>query len=154
VLALRGGQPVGQASPGSFIQYRDGDQVSGIVEGFSVTGGQDEIEVVNSSGGTVADTGLSALSGLTQYASFLESGTIDSQRRKAYAEVYDSARGVSLLYTVDMATGAVTGRSPSTRTTRAGPSPTSASTSPRVMSSRPSPARKGRASTRRRVPAG
>jgi len=177
VLALRGDQPIGQASPSSFIQYSDGDQVTGTIEGFSVTGGQAlistdtfggasgltledsatnryrlatgtlgpdltddtsgqtigqnvgtdpatgntlilrepygggqyEIDVVNPAGGTVADTPLTALSGLTQGASYLESGAIDPKRHKAYAEVYDSAQGVSLLYTVDMSTGAVTG---------------------------------------------
>jgi hypothetical protein len=177
VLARRGGQPIGQASPSSFLQYSDGDQVTGTVEGFSVTGGQAlistdtfggdsgltledsattpyrlsagvlrpdltddtsgqtlglnvgtdpatgntlilrepfaggqyEIDVVNAAGGTVADTPLTALGGLTQGASFLESAAIDPQRHQAYASVYDSAQGLSLLYTVDMTTGAVTG---------------------------------------------
>jgi hypothetical protein len=177
VLARRDGQPIGQASPSSFLQYSDGDQVTGTVEGFSVTGGQAlistdtfggasgltleesattpyrlatgtlgsdltddtsgqtlglnvgtdpgtgntlilrepygggqyEIDVVNGAGGTVADTPLTALGGLTQGASYLESAAIDPRRHKAYAEVYDSAQGVSLLYTVAMSTGAVTG---------------------------------------------
>jgi hypothetical protein len=177
VLALRGHAVVGQASPTSFIQYRDGDQITGTVEGITVSGGkalissdtfggddnltledsatipydlaigtagqdltddtsgqtigdvadtdpgtgntlilrrsygggQDEIDVINSSGQTVADTGLSSLSGLTQFSSYLESAALDTQRHKAYAEVYDGAQGVSQLFTVDMATGAVTG---------------------------------------------
>ncbi|GLY83288.1 S8/S53 family peptidase [Actinoallomurus iriomotensis] len=40
VLATRHGQPIGQASPTSFVQYRDGDQLSGTVEGFTVSGGR------------------------------------------------------------------------------------------------------------------
>ncbi|MFQ3555272.1 S8 family serine peptidase [Streptomyces gramineus] len=40
VLATRHGSPVGQASPTSFLQYRDGDQVTGTVESFSVSGGK------------------------------------------------------------------------------------------------------------------
>ena len=177
VLATRGGQPVGQASPSSFIQYLDGDQVTGTVESLSVTGGQAlisadtfggasgldltdsattrynlatgklgaalsddtsgttiaenvgtdpgtgntlilrspytsgsyQLDVIGADGTTVADTPLTALSGLDQGNSYLESATIDTKRDKAYAEVYDAVNGLSLLYTVDMVTGAVTG---------------------------------------------
>ncbi|MBM9509374.1 S8 family serine peptidase [Actinacidiphila acididurans] len=38
VLATRHGSPIGQASPTSFLQYRDGDQVTGTVESFTVSG--------------------------------------------------------------------------------------------------------------------
>jgi hypothetical protein len=177
VIAMRGGKPVGQASPSSFIQYLDGDQVTGTVESLSVTGGQAlisadtfggatgvdledsattrynlatgklgaaltddtsgttlaqnvgtdpgtgntlilrspftggdwQIEVVSGTGKTVADTPISTLSGLDQGNSFLESAAIDTKRSKAYAEVFDAVNGLSLLYTVTMATGAVTG---------------------------------------------
>ncbi|MFF4121565.1 S8 family serine peptidase [Streptomyces sp. NPDC001714] len=40
VLATRHGSPIGQASPTSFLQYRDGDQVPGTVESFTVSGGK------------------------------------------------------------------------------------------------------------------
>ncbi|GAA4512355.1 hypothetical protein GCM10023191_077920 [Actinoallomurus oryzae] len=40
VIATRHGRPVGQASPTSFLQYRDGDEMSGTVEGFTVSGGR------------------------------------------------------------------------------------------------------------------
>lgn len=40
VLALRGGSTAGQASPTSFVQYRDGDQVTGDIEDFTVSGGK------------------------------------------------------------------------------------------------------------------
>ncbi|WP_234543559.1 S8 family serine peptidase [Streptomyces shenzhenensis] len=40
VLATRHGSPIGQASPTSFLQYRDGDQVHGTVESFTVSGGK------------------------------------------------------------------------------------------------------------------
>ena len=174
VLATRGGQTVGQASPSSFIQYLDGNQVTGTVESLSVTGGQAlistdtfagadltdsattrynlasgtlgaalsddtsgasiaenvgtdpgtgntlilrtpytsgdyQLDVISANGTTVADTPLSALSGLDQGNSYLESATIDTQRDKAYAEVYNAVNGLSLLYTVNMVTGAVTG---------------------------------------------
>jgi hypothetical protein len=177
VLATRGGQPVGQASPSSFIQYLDGDQVTGTVESLSVTGGQAlistdtfggtsgfdlvdsattrynlasgklgtalsddssgttiaenvgtdprtgntlilrtpytsgdyQLDVISAGGATVADTPLTALSGLDQGNSYLESATIDTKRDRAYAEVYDAVNGLSLLYTVNMVTGAVTG---------------------------------------------
>lgn len=177
VIALRGRQATGQASPTSFIQYEDGDQVAGTIEGISVSGGkalissdtfggdsgltlqdsatipydlatgtagpdltddtsgqtlgdvigtdsgtgntlilrepygggEDEIQVINGSGASVAETGLSQLSGITQDASYLESAALDTQRHVAYAEVYDSAQGVSELFTVDMHTGAVSG---------------------------------------------
>jgi hypothetical protein len=175
VIALRGRQTTGQASPTSFIQYEDGDQVAGTIEGISVTGGkalvssdtfggdfslqdsatipydlatgtagpditddtsgqtlgdvigtdpgsgntlilresygggQDEIQVINRSGATVAETGMSQLSGIAQDASYLESAALDTQRHVAYAEVYDSAHGISDLFTVNMTTGAVSG---------------------------------------------
>jgi hypothetical protein len=177
VIALRGRQTTGQASPTSFLQYVDGDQVAGTVEGISVSGGkaliatdtfggdqgltledsatipydlatgsagpdltddtsgqslgdvigtdrgtgntlilrqsyasgEPEIQLINSSGTTVAETGLSQLSGITQGASYLESAVLDPQRHVAYVEVYDSAQGVSQLFTLNMATGAVTG---------------------------------------------
>ena len=174
VLATSKGQPVGQASPSSFIQYLDGDQVAGTVESLSVTGGQAlisadtfdgsdltdsattrynlgtgklgpalsddtsgssiaenvgtdpgtgstlilrapytggdyQIDVISANGTTVADTPLSDLTGLDQGNSYLESATLDTQRAKAYAEVYDAVTGISLLYTVSMVTGAVTG---------------------------------------------
>ncbi|MBY8883117.1 S8 family serine peptidase [Actinacidiphila acidipaludis] len=38
VLATRHGSPIGQASPTSFLQYRDGDQLTGTIEGFTVSG--------------------------------------------------------------------------------------------------------------------
>ena len=177
VIALRGRQAAGQASPTSFIQYEDGDQVTGTIEGISVTGGkalistdtfggaegltledsatipydlsagtagpdltddtsgqslgdvigtdpgtgntlilrqsyasgEPEIQVISSSGAPVAETGLSQLSGITQGASYLESAVLDTRRHVAYVEVYDSAQGVSELFTLTMATGAVTG---------------------------------------------
>ncbi|MGY5048422.1 S8 family serine peptidase [Streptomyces sp. 900105755] len=40
VLATRHGSPIGQASPTSFLQYRDGDPVAGTVESFTVSGGK------------------------------------------------------------------------------------------------------------------
>ncbi|MFG3590549.1 S8 family serine peptidase [Streptomyces sp. NPDC047990] len=40
VLATRHGSPIGQASPTSFLQYRDGDPVAGTVESFTVSGGR------------------------------------------------------------------------------------------------------------------
>jgi hypothetical protein len=177
VLATSNGKPVGQASPSSFIQYLDGDQVTGTVESLSVTGGQAlisadtfggadgldltdsattrynlgsgalgkalsddtsgttiaqnvgtdpgtgntlilrspytsgdyQLDVISANGATVADTPLSDLTGLDQGNSYLESATIDTRRDKAYAEVYDAVDGLSLLYTVSMVTGAVTG---------------------------------------------
>lgn len=39
VLATRAGKPVGQASPTSFVQYLDGDTVSGTLENIEVSGG-------------------------------------------------------------------------------------------------------------------
>jgi hypothetical protein len=177
LLATSKGQPVGQASPSSFIQYLDGDQVAGTVESLSVTGGQAlisadtfggadgldltdsattrynlatgklgaalsddtsgasiaqnvgtdpgtgntlilrspytgggyHLDVITANGTTVADTPLSDLAGLDQGNSYLESATPDTQRGKAFAEVYDAVNGLSLLYTVSMVTGAVTG---------------------------------------------
>ena len=38
VLATMAGQPIGQASPTSLLQYRDGAQVNGTVEGFTIAG--------------------------------------------------------------------------------------------------------------------
>ncbi|GGK70635.1 hypothetical protein Sme01_27420 [Sphaerisporangium melleum] len=38
VLPTRGGKPIGQASPTSFVEYRDGETVPGGVENFEVTG--------------------------------------------------------------------------------------------------------------------
>ncbi|MFE9613513.1 S8 family serine peptidase [Streptomyces sp. NPDC006012] len=38
VLATRDGDPVGEASPTSFLEYLDGDTVSGTLENFEVTG--------------------------------------------------------------------------------------------------------------------
>jgi hypothetical protein len=38
VLATRHGSPIGQASPTSFLQYRDGDQLTGTIESFTVSG--------------------------------------------------------------------------------------------------------------------
>ncbi|MGW4641433.1 S8 family serine peptidase [Sphaerisporangium sp. NPDC004334] len=38
VLATRDGRPVGQASPTSFLEYRDGEPVTGALENFEVTG--------------------------------------------------------------------------------------------------------------------
>ena len=55
VLATRGGKPVGQASPSSFLQYLDGDQVAGTVESLSVTGGQALISA-DTFGGTTGVT--------------------------------------------------------------------------------------------------
>lgn len=182
VLALRGGAPVGQASPTTFLQYSDGDQVSGTMEGFTVTGGQAlistdtfggasgldltdsatipynlaagtlggkltddtsgtllsqntgsdsatgttlilrtpyagdaaaEIDVVKTgTGAVVAATPLTSLPVITQGASFLESGTIDAKRGMGYAEVYDSASGISYLVKFSMTTGAMTGLLP------------------------------------------
>ncbi|MER6464119.1 S8 family serine peptidase [Streptomyces sp. NPDC001228] len=40
VLATRHGSPIGQASPTSFLQYRDGDPVAGTVESFTVSDGK------------------------------------------------------------------------------------------------------------------
>jgi hypothetical protein len=40
VQATRHGRPIGQSSPTSFVQYRDGDQLPGVIEGFTVSGGQ------------------------------------------------------------------------------------------------------------------
>ncbi|WP_189316567.1 S8 family serine peptidase [Streptomyces brasiliensis] len=39
ILATRDGKPVGQASPTSFVQYLDGDTVSGVLENFEVKDG-------------------------------------------------------------------------------------------------------------------
>ncbi|GAA0371771.1 hypothetical protein GCM10009530_22410 [Microbispora corallina] len=39
VLATSKGRPVGQASPTSFVEYRDGDLVTGALENFDVSGG-------------------------------------------------------------------------------------------------------------------
>ncbi|WP_055589514.1 S8 family serine peptidase [Streptacidiphilus griseoplanus] len=38
IIATRDGKPVGQASPTSFLEYLDGDTVSGVLENFEVTG--------------------------------------------------------------------------------------------------------------------
>ncbi|MEU6418187.1 S8 family serine peptidase [Streptomyces spiralis] len=38
IIATRDGKPVGQASPTSFLEYLDGDLVSGVLENFEVTG--------------------------------------------------------------------------------------------------------------------
>ena len=40
VLATRHGSPIGQASPTSFLQYREGDELTGTVESFTVSGGK------------------------------------------------------------------------------------------------------------------
>ncbi|MFC4535555.1 S8 family serine peptidase [Sphaerisporangium dianthi] len=38
VLPTRGGRPIGQASPTSFVEYRDGESVTGALENFEVNG--------------------------------------------------------------------------------------------------------------------
>ncbi|HEY5396473.1 MAG TPA: hypothetical protein VIL16_13840 [Trebonia sp.] len=71
-------------------------------------GGDYQLDVISAHGTTVADTPLSDLTGLDRGNSHLESATLDTQRDKAYAEVYDAVNGLSLLYAVSMVSGAVT----------------------------------------------
>ncbi|WP_425954696.1 S8 family serine peptidase [Xylanimonas sp. McL0601] len=175
VIATKDGEPVGQASPTSFVQYDDGDVIDGTVEGFVVDGGtayvsrdtfgatdlvdsstvpydlttgatgkpinrdadgshlqlvagvdkasgnalfietpwganQPQIRVVGTATGTpVATIDVDALPGLTPRQSYPGGATVDPDRGRGYVEVFDGSQGLSLLYTVDMATGAVTG---------------------------------------------
>jgi hypothetical protein len=84
VPATRGGQPVGQASPSSFIQYLDGDQVTGTVESLSVTGGQALISADTFAGADLTDSATNRYhlaSGTLGAALSDDSGLHDGQDR-------------------------------------------------------------------------
>lgn len=177
VIATVGGHPAGQASPTSFLQYRDGAQVGGTVEGFTIAGdralisadtfggdsgfdlvdsatvpysladgtlgtpldngpdpslqdavgtdpasdnalivrspyaaGKWQIQTVNTrTGAMVGSTLVDSLPGLTPGSSYIGGGVVDQQRHRGAVEIYDAVKGHSLLYWVDMTTGAVDG---------------------------------------------
>lgn len=74
--------------------------------------GRWQIQVVNShTGGMIASTPTDSLPGLTAGSSYIGGGVVDQQRHRAAVEIFDAAKGYSLLYWVDMATGAVDGPS-------------------------------------------
>lgn len=74
------------------------------------SGTRTSIDVVDAHGGLVKSTPIAALPGLPAGETSLTSGgTVDPRRHVGYAVVYAAAAGLDLLYTIDMATGTVTG---------------------------------------------
>lgn len=73
ILPTRAGKPIGQASPTSFVQYLDGDTVSGTLENFEVSNGKALIATDDFAEG---DDGWIHLKGSATTAYSLSEGTL------------------------------------------------------------------------------
>jgi hypothetical protein len=76
ILATRDGKPVGQASPTSFVQYLDGDTVSGTLENFEVSDGR---ALLATDDFTEGEDGETHLSGSTTTSYSLADGSLGTK---------------------------------------------------------------------------